>query len=417
MLTLHLSGGGRVLIYPKENHEPASFTVLNFPVTDVTAAVDQLAAAGVTFERYEGFNQDDRGIMRDQGPPIAWFKDPAGNVLAVLEDTGATNTCPLGCAPGRCVGVAPDRTSGGSNARDHHGDRQQAGLGRPFERGSRGIPRLLREALRLEGRGIADPQYGGYALARTIGDRDVAGIGPTQSPVRRPPGASTSDTLRRRGSREAGHQAAGGTVVAPPFDVGDQGRMAVFAGPDRGRSSRPGSPARDAPTSCSGEANTFGWAELSSRGVDRRSRSTTRSSAGPSGQRLGEAQAPYNEFQLDGEASPAAMEMNAMVPAQVPSYWTVYFNVDDVDATYKKAIARRARTRCSPRRTSRAAASRSSAIRKARRSRSTREAGSSRKRSLARRAARQAFERQCPPTGSRRRLLDRAAPHRAGPRR
>ena len=85
MLTLHLRGGGRVLIYPKENHEPASFTVLNFPVDDVDAAVDQLTAAGVSFERYEGFNQDKRGIMRDQGPPIAWFKDPAGNVLAVLQ--------------------------------------------------------------------------------------------------------------------------------------------------------------------------------------------------------------------------------------------------------------------------------------------------------------------------------------------
>jgi catechol 2,3-dioxygenase-like lactoylglutathione lyase family enzyme len=85
MLTLHLAGGGRVLIYPKQNHEPASFTVLNFPVADVSAAVDQLTAAGVTFEHYEGFNQDERGIMRDQGPPIAWFKDPAGNVLAVLE--------------------------------------------------------------------------------------------------------------------------------------------------------------------------------------------------------------------------------------------------------------------------------------------------------------------------------------------
>ena len=85
MLMLHLQGGGRVLIYPKENHEPASFTVLNFPVADVDSAVDQLTKAGVTFERYEGSNQDERGIMRDQGPPIAWFKDPAGNVLAVLE--------------------------------------------------------------------------------------------------------------------------------------------------------------------------------------------------------------------------------------------------------------------------------------------------------------------------------------------
>ena len=85
MLTLHLAGGGTVLIYPKENHQPASFTVLNFPVSDVEAAVDSLTKAGVTMERYEGFNQDERGIMRDQGPPIAWFKDPAGNVVAVLQ--------------------------------------------------------------------------------------------------------------------------------------------------------------------------------------------------------------------------------------------------------------------------------------------------------------------------------------------
>ena len=85
MLTLHLAGGGTVLIYPKDNHLPASFTVLNFPMSDVDAAVDSLTKAGVTMERYEGFNQDERGIMRDQGPPIAWFKDPAGNVVAVLQ--------------------------------------------------------------------------------------------------------------------------------------------------------------------------------------------------------------------------------------------------------------------------------------------------------------------------------------------
>jgi catechol 2,3-dioxygenase-like lactoylglutathione lyase family enzyme len=85
MLTLHLAGGGRVLIYPKDDHEPASFTVLNFPVTDVDATVDSLTKVGVTFERYDGMNQDERGVMRDQGPAIAWFKDPAGNVLAVLE--------------------------------------------------------------------------------------------------------------------------------------------------------------------------------------------------------------------------------------------------------------------------------------------------------------------------------------------
>jgi catechol 2,3-dioxygenase-like lactoylglutathione lyase family enzyme len=84
MLTLHLAGGGTVLIYPKENHEPASFTVLNFPVADIEGAVDQLTAAGVTFERYDEAGQDERGIARAYPPPIAWFKDPAGNVLSVI---------------------------------------------------------------------------------------------------------------------------------------------------------------------------------------------------------------------------------------------------------------------------------------------------------------------------------------------
>jgi catechol 2,3-dioxygenase-like lactoylglutathione lyase family enzyme len=85
MLTLHLAGGGTVLIYPKENHEPASFTVLNFPVDDVDTAVDRLTQAGVEFERYEGGEQDERGIHRGEGPPIAWFKDPAGNIVSVLK--------------------------------------------------------------------------------------------------------------------------------------------------------------------------------------------------------------------------------------------------------------------------------------------------------------------------------------------
>jgi uncharacterized protein YqgV (UPF0045/DUF77 family) len=89
MLTLHLGGGGRVLVYPKESHEPASFTVLNLPVDDIDAAVDALAAHGVAFERYEGMPHDDKGIVRpplpEYGPPIAWFKDPAGNILSVLQ--------------------------------------------------------------------------------------------------------------------------------------------------------------------------------------------------------------------------------------------------------------------------------------------------------------------------------------------
>ena len=85
MLTLHLGGGTDVLVYPKPDHTPAGYTVLNFPVDDVDRAVDELTAKGVRFERYEGFDQDDKGIARGQGPAIAWFTDPAGNVLSVLK--------------------------------------------------------------------------------------------------------------------------------------------------------------------------------------------------------------------------------------------------------------------------------------------------------------------------------------------
>lgn len=86
-LNLELPGGQRVFIYPKENHQPATYTVLNFEVEDIDATVDRLAAAGVTFEQYgEGFDQDERGISRGPyGPPIAWFKDPAGNILSVIQ--------------------------------------------------------------------------------------------------------------------------------------------------------------------------------------------------------------------------------------------------------------------------------------------------------------------------------------------
>jgi catechol 2,3-dioxygenase-like lactoylglutathione lyase family enzyme len=85
ILTLHIAGDRPTIVYPRPNHAPAEYTILNFPVDDIEAAVDELSARGVEFERYEGFDQDDRGIMRGQGPPIAWFKDPAGNVLSVLE--------------------------------------------------------------------------------------------------------------------------------------------------------------------------------------------------------------------------------------------------------------------------------------------------------------------------------------------
>ena len=86
LLALDLTGGGTVMIYAKDTHQPATYTVLNFPVADVEKAVDELAGKGVSFERYDGFDQDERGISRGPGPLIAWFTDPAGNVLSVLED-------------------------------------------------------------------------------------------------------------------------------------------------------------------------------------------------------------------------------------------------------------------------------------------------------------------------------------------
>ncbi|MFP2956664.1 VOC family protein [Myxococcus sp. 1LA] len=86
MLTLHIAGGRDVLVYPKDNHTPATFTILNFPVDDIDKAVDELARRGVRFERYDGFDTNEKGIVRgDMGPPIAWFKDPSGNVLSVLQ--------------------------------------------------------------------------------------------------------------------------------------------------------------------------------------------------------------------------------------------------------------------------------------------------------------------------------------------
>ena len=86
LLTLHIAGDRDTLVYPKEDHTPATYTILNFPVDDIDQAVDELTARGVRFERYEGLEQDEKGVVRGGGPPIAWFKDPAGNILAVLQE-------------------------------------------------------------------------------------------------------------------------------------------------------------------------------------------------------------------------------------------------------------------------------------------------------------------------------------------
>lgn len=88
LLTLHIAGGRDTLVYPKPDHQPASYTILNFPVEDIGEAVDELTARGVAFEHYRGTanETDDRGIFRGGGPLIAWFKDPAGNVLSVIQE-------------------------------------------------------------------------------------------------------------------------------------------------------------------------------------------------------------------------------------------------------------------------------------------------------------------------------------------
>ncbi|MBP1052642.1 MULTISPECIES: VOC family protein [Rhodococcus] len=87
LIRLYLAGGTEILVYPKPNHEAATYTILNFVVDDIDTTVDQLTARGVEFLKYDGFPQDARGIMRGNGPDIAWFTDPAGNVLSVIKES------------------------------------------------------------------------------------------------------------------------------------------------------------------------------------------------------------------------------------------------------------------------------------------------------------------------------------------
>lgn len=182
-----------------------------------------------------------------------------------------------------------------------------------------------------------DPQYGGYALAKLEdGGEDVAGIGPTQSPDQPTAwsvyiGTDDADALGEK------VKAAGGTVVAPAFDVGPLGRMAVFQDPSGAfisawQPSGMGSFRTH-------DAGTFTWAELSARGVDKAIPFyeevfgwTAKTSP------MAEGQPPYTEFHLGEHDIAGAQEMNAAAPAEMPSYWMVYFHVDDVDGSYKRAL-------------------------------------------------------------------------------
>ena len=180
-----------------------------------------------------------------------------------------------------------------------------------------------------------DPQYGGYAMAKS-GGHDVAGIGPKQS-AEAPSawsvyiGTTDAEELTKK------VQTAGGTVIAPPFDVGDQGRMAVFQDP-AGAFISAWQPAEMGEFHAGG-TNQFGWAELWIRGIEKAQPFyeqvfgwTAKTSP------TSEGAPPYTEFQLGGHSVAGGMEMDATVPAEVPTHWLVYFNVEDVDGAFKTAM-------------------------------------------------------------------------------
>jgi predicted enzyme related to lactoylglutathione lyase len=183
-----------------------------------------------------------------------------------------------------------------------------------------------------------DPQYGGYGIAKVNG-QDAAGIGGTQSPDQ--PAAWSvyigSDDLEALSSAV---QEAGGTVAVPAFDVGDQGRMAVFQDP-AGAFVSSWQATRMGGFQTQG-SNAFGWAELNARGLDGVLPFYERI-FGWTAKQVGTSERPYTEFQVDGHSIAGATEMNPMVPPEVPSYWMVYFAVDDVDATHRAAVAAGAR--------------------------------------------------------------------------
>ncbi len=182
-----------------------------------------------------------------------------------------------------------------------------------------------------------DPQYGGYGIAHLAdGGEDVAGIGGKMMPE-----APTSWNLYI-GTDDAAAlgdavQAAGGTVVAPAFDVGEMGRMAVFSDAV-GASISAWQPAGTG-SFRTGEVNTFGWAELNARGIDK-AKAFYADVFGWSAMTtpMGAGQPDYHQFQLDGESFAGGMEMSPMIPDTVPSYWMAYFNVADVDEAFTAAL-------------------------------------------------------------------------------
>jgi predicted enzyme related to lactoylglutathione lyase len=178
-----------------------------------------------------------------------------------------------------------------------------------------------------------DPQYGGYARALLDG-KDVAGIGPTMSPEQPTAwsvyvGTDDIDALSHK------VQAAGGHVLAPAFDVGDQGRMAVFADAT-GAAISAWQPIAMGGFQTQG-SNAFGWAELNARNAGA-SLAFYHDVFGWDPHTQGVPEAPYTEFEVDGRSIAGATEMSPLAPAAMPNYWLVYFGVDDVDAATAKAV-------------------------------------------------------------------------------
>jgi predicted enzyme related to lactoylglutathione lyase len=179
-----------------------------------------------------------------------------------------------------------------------------------------------------------DPAAGGYALAK-IGGKDVAGIGGTQNPD------GPSAWMVYIGTRDAEEvarkvEAAGGKVVAPPFDVLKSGRMAVFQDPD-GAFISVWQPQEMQGAQLMGEANTYSWAELNGRGVDK-TIPFYKQVFGWGEKKSPMGEGTYTEFLNEGESISGAMDMPPMVPKEVPPYWLVYFGVDDVDKAFKKVV-------------------------------------------------------------------------------
>lgn len=180
-----------------------------------------------------------------------------------------------------------------------------------------------------------DPQYGGYATAK-LDDKSVAGIGPKQEGDQSPPawslyiGTDDVDELAKK------VQDGGGSVIVQPLDVGDQGRMAVFADPSGAFIS--GWQTVGMSQFTAGIPDAFGWAELNARGLDRAvTFYETVFGWTHSKQPFGEGE-EYTQFEHDGQPIAGALEMDPQIPAEIPSYWLIYFNADDVDARFQSAI-------------------------------------------------------------------------------